>query len=243
MRNYYITKNGASTGPFSIEQLKYQGILPETKVWYEGLPEWVEARTLAELSGLFPVVIDTPPPIVDKEGERLSRSTAFWRVMAVLTFVVMIGVAWWKFGSKQPLNPEPEQQNTVVAPIDPVPVPDPVPDPDPEELKKADYKENWRNYVSCYLESATPEDFGGFSNIKVRVKNDLPYRIEQLEIVVEYTLKNGEKRISPRKTLVNTEAKEFADLLRFPNQNRGMKLEPKVVGIRCAEIGLSYSEY
>ncbi|MDE6296861.1 MAG: GYF domain-containing protein [Muribaculaceae bacterium] len=50
---YYIIVNGSQLGPYSIEELRYQGLTPESMVWREGLSEWVAASTLAELSAIL----------------------------------------------------------------------------------------------------------------------------------------------------------------------------------------------
>jgi hypothetical protein len=55
---YYIVINGEQKGPFSIDELRSQGITPETLVWKEGYAGWVKAGSVPELSGIF----TTPPP-------------------------------------------------------------------------------------------------------------------------------------------------------------------------------------
>ena len=55
---YYIVINGEQKGPFSIDELRLQGITSETLVWKEGYSGWVRAGIVPELSGLF----TTPPP-------------------------------------------------------------------------------------------------------------------------------------------------------------------------------------
>lgn len=50
---YYIVVEGEQRGPFGKEALKYQGIKPSTYVWRAGLPDWVQASQLPELSDLL----------------------------------------------------------------------------------------------------------------------------------------------------------------------------------------------
>lgn len=50
---YYIIVNGSQLGPYSKEELNLQGITSETLVWHEGLPDWVKAAEVAELSELI----------------------------------------------------------------------------------------------------------------------------------------------------------------------------------------------
>lgn len=55
---YYILIDGKTEGPFSLEKLKEMPVTPQTKVWRQGMPEWVPAGEVGELNYLF----GTPPP-------------------------------------------------------------------------------------------------------------------------------------------------------------------------------------
>lgn len=57
---YYLYIKGQQVGPVQHEQLLSYGLTPDTMVWKEGLPNWVKASTLPELSSLF--VVETPVP-------------------------------------------------------------------------------------------------------------------------------------------------------------------------------------
>ncbi|SDZ88665.1 protein of unknown function [Arachidicoccus rhizosphaerae] len=59
MQKYYYTNGITTFGPFTLEELIKENISRETKVWFQELPEWQPAGTVAELSILFK---DTPPP-------------------------------------------------------------------------------------------------------------------------------------------------------------------------------------
>ncbi len=50
---YYIVSDGQQAGPYSLVELKYMGVKPDTYVWRAGLTEWVPASTLPDLSDLF----------------------------------------------------------------------------------------------------------------------------------------------------------------------------------------------
>lgn len=55
MTEYYIIVDERQAGPFSREDLRSQGIRPDTLVWRAGLPDWVKASELAEISDLIAV--------------------------------------------------------------------------------------------------------------------------------------------------------------------------------------------
>jgi hypothetical protein len=63
MRKYYYSSDGVDrVGPVTLAELESSGDLTsETLIWYVGLPSWVRAVELPELSELF---ITIPPPIV-----------------------------------------------------------------------------------------------------------------------------------------------------------------------------------
>lgn len=52
---YYIIYNGQQVGPMPKEELAKYGLNPGSKVWAEGMPNWVDAATVADLrSVLYP---------------------------------------------------------------------------------------------------------------------------------------------------------------------------------------------
>ena len=66
-KEYYYLNGDAKVGPLSLDALKYAPISPTTMVWNNSLPDWVEARTLPELAGMFvaqPTPAAPPPPPV-----------------------------------------------------------------------------------------------------------------------------------------------------------------------------------
>lgn len=63
--NYYIIYNGQQVGPMPKEQLVAYGLNPSSKVWCEGMPNWADAATVADLQPLlYPQQPPTPqqPP-------------------------------------------------------------------------------------------------------------------------------------------------------------------------------------
>ena len=74
MEYYIINENNQQVGPLTIEQLQNFNIKPTTKVWKQGLPEWVNAEALQELNKLFitpppppPMPSNVPPPITNNQ--------------------------------------------------------------------------------------------------------------------------------------------------------------------------------
>ena len=57
--NYYIIYNGQQVGPMPKEQLVAYGLNPSSKVWCEGMPNWADASTVADL---HPLLYPQQPP-------------------------------------------------------------------------------------------------------------------------------------------------------------------------------------
>lgn len=62
MKEYYYLVGQMKMGPYSLEELLKQPIARDTKVWYDGLPDWVNAVDMPEFSGHFSTPPPPPPP-------------------------------------------------------------------------------------------------------------------------------------------------------------------------------------
>jgi len=61
-KEYFYLNGDTKVGPVSLDALKFAPITPATMVWNNSLPDWVEARTLPELAGIFAAANNPPPP-------------------------------------------------------------------------------------------------------------------------------------------------------------------------------------
>ncbi|GAB3340926.1 hypothetical protein GCM10027299_54750 [Larkinella ripae] len=50
MKQYYYLEGNQQFGPFSLDELRSKPIQPDTKVWAQGLPDWVAAQTVPEIN-------------------------------------------------------------------------------------------------------------------------------------------------------------------------------------------------
>ncbi len=61
---YFVAANGQQTGPFNAEHLKEMAVKGELKkeslVWKTGMPAWLPAAQVTELSAVF---ASAPPPL------------------------------------------------------------------------------------------------------------------------------------------------------------------------------------
>ena len=62
MAKYWIIENGRQAGPFEKEELLKHGLSSTSPVWTEGMTDWAQASTVADLAGIIPPAPATPPP-------------------------------------------------------------------------------------------------------------------------------------------------------------------------------------
>lgn len=68
----YIVKDDMRLGPFTLEEVKRQGISADTLVWFKGMPDWKEARAIPELAGAY--IPDIPPSAEVDEDDTVEET-------------------------------------------------------------------------------------------------------------------------------------------------------------------------
>lgn len=74
-KEYFYLNGETKVGPLTLEALKTASIQPDTMVWNNSLPDWVEARSLPELQSVFVTATaeatsaqPTPPPFTPSQS-------------------------------------------------------------------------------------------------------------------------------------------------------------------------------
>lgn len=80
MSEYYILNGSEQQGPYTIDQLRGR-VTPQTLVWREGLPDWIRAGDLPELSGLLAPEGTVPPPT---QGQTVGTKPKDYLVESIL---------------------------------------------------------------------------------------------------------------------------------------------------------------
>lgn len=80
MSEYYILIGTEQQGPLSTEDLRGR-VTPQTYVWREGLPDWIRAGDLPELSGLLVPEGAVPPPT---QGQTVGTKPKDYLVESIL---------------------------------------------------------------------------------------------------------------------------------------------------------------
>lgn len=221
MRNYYIVKNGTNSGPYTLDQLKYHGVAPNTKVWYEGLPEWVEAQMVPELNPLFVVPVIAYTPKHEKPG-------VDWKLVGglVVVAIVLLLLGWYcTRGQGGIIDPGPEQ----------------IVDPCRTEVA-AHARRNWGNLVTVQVSDHDPVFLGGVTNLKLKVSNNLDYPIDQMVVKIDYILANDRLFKSENVFFGNVPAKGNSEEIEAPGSERGNRIEYRIIKIKCSSVCLTWEE-
>ena len=86
MKNYYYEENGLQLGPFKIEELKGK-ITHKTKVWTEGLSDWVEASKIPDLREILS--LSTPPPLNKTKKKSILKIGIFLIFLIILIIFIL----------------------------------------------------------------------------------------------------------------------------------------------------------
>lgn len=115
---------------------------------------------------------------------------------------------------------------------------------DPKNSLTADQIEDRRNLsqmVEIVKENVSAKLFGGFNELKLKVKNHSKYNLNIVSVEVEVYKTNGDKYSDE---IFHTEEIEaFGEaIINVPPKNRGTEYRTKVVQVRCDELKYDYDE-
>lgn len=64
MAQYYLAKGTEKLGPFTVEQLMSNGLMPHSLVWCAGMPAWTKAADVPELASSLATEVAPVPPAI-----------------------------------------------------------------------------------------------------------------------------------------------------------------------------------
>ena len=238
MKNYYIVKNETSVGPFSLDQLRNQGILPNTKVWCEGMPDWVEARMLPELIPLFPVFAASPPPIRTYKKNRHNKITPFGKTVLIASLLLVLILGYKiivgqfltvsthaEFGNSNDNGTN--NENTLAARNDEL------------EKRKTYLRGQWRDLIKIEIIQASYKNFGGMSDVYVVAKNNMEYDVDFILFEADYILENGSIWKTRKFAIKNIPANGLSEWLQIEGSHRGKTIKFNLINVGCKAIGLN----
>jgi hypothetical protein len=98
MKKYFLHVGNEQQGPFDLDELRTKGITKKTQIWYDGLPDWIDAENCDELKELLKS--STPPPFKkDVNAKQIKKTSNTWNIIrfSIIGVVVLIFlIAWLK---------------------------------------------------------------------------------------------------------------------------------------------------
>jgi TM2 domain-containing membrane protein YozV len=82
MKTYFVAEAGQQRGPFPLDQMSAQGVRPDAMIWAEGMPNWMPARDVPEVSaaiggGALPPSPGQTAPWAAPGGQHVSQGGAY----------------------------------------------------------------------------------------------------------------------------------------------------------------------
>jgi hypothetical protein len=238
MKAYYLHNGQAQRGPFTLEELKAQGLAPDTPVWHAGLADWIRADALPELQAVF----YTPPGYAPQRKKK--HLSPYLLIALVLLSSVALG--WWLANSnkgKQALADKEratrQQQLLQQKEKDSLAA---------EEKRKAEalarknkqYRNRWADYIRMGETQPEIDDFwGGVDAFELPVKNDTEYLLDEVQVTVTYIKKSGEVYKTERVSLYNIPPRSI-ETAKAPESSRGTSVTMKITKITARNFHFCY---
>ena len=217
MKEYYYEEKGEQKGPVSLEGLKGR-VVSNTRIWREGLQDWVEAKNLPELKDLL---ISVPPLLNRNTPPLLIPKKSFWKIhkwkIISICSIIFISIIFWIL--KDMSNKATYESYRY------------------NEMHKV--RANWRDYILLsYAEPEIDYTFGGINDFPVYLYNSSIYQVEEVEVTVYYIKSNGEIFKTEKLNFYNLRGGEQLTLY-APSSNRGTKIVCTITYIRSRELELN----
>ena len=215
MKEYYYEEKGEQKGPVSLEELK-ERVTSDTKIWREGLKDWVEAKNLPELEGHLSSV---PPPLNRNTPPLLIPPNSFWgkhKWKIISVSLIFISISLWILKNMSDRIDYESYRNN--------------------EMHKV--RANWKDYI--LLSNAEPEidyTFGGINSFPVYLYNRSIYRVDIVEVIVYYIKQNGDIYKTEKLSFHNLRGGEQLTLY-APSSERGTEVQCVISYIKSNQLEL-----
>ena len=230
MRKYFYLRDKQKLGPLTLEELKQHKIKADTKIWFEGMAQWTQAKDIPELSGILTAEIPPKPKVkVVKSKSKIfdfNKITSWFTIIlpgmikkiklpdfrnkyviigsaGSLLIIIALVLIFTLRGSGG------ESGDTTTNDVEATDNNE-TNDPNKTESQK-DYnpevqkiKNNYKEYFPCRANYAVMGRRGGVKNVLVSVENKTAYTVKHLTVAVEY--------LSSRNSVVDTEYIQFTNI-------------------------------
>jgi hypothetical protein len=257
MKKYYYNDGKEQHGPFTLDELKAQGINRNTPVWYEGLPQWTEAGKISEIASYFPPSISSSLPPIPSPTQRPQKRnyTVLYTVIAIIVFgFTYVFIHDWILSERIEVREETEQNllegSIELNSTEPVGTTSTGFKKEPkstevtsnqDELENAEKNQiynNFKSYFTVKVAGANIHAFGGMSEVFLEAKNLTKYTCQEMHIHINYIKENGE--IWKQESMTINDLNPFETRkIQAPGSHRGSGVKAMIDFVVCSELGLS----
>lgn len=166
------------------------------------------------------------------------KSTAFWRFAAISTFILMLLVAFWRFGPKPNKAPQPRELRSAESPAQPSTEQTAlqVERVDEVEKRKEELRQYWKKLVRVDVVNSNRHDFGGLSDVFIQVRNHMEFPVELIQVEVQYILASGKVYNTIEVPVSNIPANGVSKKVKVEDSRRGKTIRLNPVKIVCKAI-------
>jgi hypothetical protein len=111
-----------------------------------------------------------------------------------------------------------------------------------EEQKRKNLRQKWFEHIDASVDSYTPVSLGGFTDIRVSVRNSTPFPIDFIEVQVSYWTANNYLFKAENVQVSNVEAGNTA-FCYPPDSPRGSRLSVEIVKVTARAFDFCYDGF
>jgi hypothetical protein len=113
---------------------------------------------------------------------------------------------------------------------------------DPEVDKRKAIRNSFEKYITAQQDGFNASTFGGITNLKVKVRNEMAYVVDRVEIQVQYIKAGGGvfKTETVYADNIKPNAPNASLVINAPDSNRGTNVELKIIAVTSRQLSLCY---
>jgi hypothetical protein len=256
MKEIFYSNGVDIFGPVTTEEFCKNRYYKSTLIWYEGLNGWVNIGDCEDLRHLVGTM-STPaldsgtphslpnltPPLTKKT--KVKGGNRKYVIMALLLFLILMALIAYYFNSRI------DKTENVVPPV----VADTVVIVDTAildsslmrekaaiektrlETEMKTYRMNWEKFITAVPNDYKQKEIGGIDDLKVIVRNNSPYKIDNLVVKVSYVKANGDNYQTEMMEFDNIDANGSKELF-APKSDRGVKVSCSIMSVKSTAMNL-----
>ncbi len=255
MREIFYSNGVDIFGPVTIEEFSKNRYYKSTLVWYEGMAGWTNIGDCEEFRHLIgtmstPVLDSSVPhslpnltPPLTKKEKPASRKSRRYLAVALILFLLALAFTGYYFNNRmKPSEPvKPALSDTIQASP-------PVVDSNAMkqaaivkqaqlEAEKKTYRLNWEKFIIALTNDYKQKEIGGIDDLKMIVKNNSPYKIDNVKLKVMYVKANGDVHQTETMEFDNIDPNTSKELF-APKSERGVKVKWSILSVRSEAMNL-----